>query len=195
MDVCLCVCDGTTRGPAAVRLHDHAFQIHPHPTTTVEFATVGTPMQCIQIKMAHDAYSATPKFRGFLDAAAGIVREEGAYVGGWFVGGWVCGRWGLHGSIEWGWGVLESDVIVLYHIIHMINHQPGFWRGLYAGVGPTVLKGGVNNCIRFSAFNEMKHLYQAYKGKWSKVRFFSCLSNSHAIIYYTHVNMCALSVY
>jgi hypothetical protein len=31
-------------------------------------------------------------------------------------------------------------------------------------VGPTVLKGGVNNCIRFSAFNEMKHLYQEYKG-------------------------------
>lgn len=44
----------------------------------VEFATVGTPMQCIQIKMAHDAYSAAPKFRGFLDAATGIVREEGA---------------------------------------------------------------------------------------------------------------------
>lgn len=40
----------------------------------------------------------------------------------------------------------------------------GLWRGLYAGVGPTVLKGGVNNCIRFSAFNEMKYLYQEYKG-------------------------------
>lgn len=45
------------------------------------------------------------------------------------------------------------------------TRRAGFWRGLYAGVGPTVLKGGVNNCIRFSAFNEMKHLYQEYKGE------------------------------
>lgn len=54
-----------------------------HPiliTYTVEFATVGTPMQCIQIKMAHDAYSAAPKFKGFVDAAAGIVREEGGHL-------------------------------------------------------------------------------------------------------------------
>ncbi len=82
---------------------------------TVEFLTVGTPMQCIQIKMAHDAYSLQPRFQGFASAALGIVREE------------------------------------------------GFWRGLYAGVGPTVLKGGLNNCIRFSTFAEMKHMYQQYK--------------------------------
>lgn len=48
-----------------------------------------------------------------------------------------------------------------------VEMMAGFWRGLYAGVGPTVLKGGVNNCIRFSAFNEMKHLYQEYKGALS----------------------------
>lgn len=42
---------------------------------------MGTPMQCIQIKMAHDAYSAAPKFKGFVDAAAGIVREEGGWMG------------------------------------------------------------------------------------------------------------------
>lgn len=72
-------------------------------------------MQCIQIKMAQDSYSLTPRFRGFADAVVGIVRTE------------------------------------------------GFWGGLYAGVGPTVLKGALNNCIRFSTFSEMKHLYQQYK--------------------------------
>lgn len=34
-------------------------------------------MSCIQIKMAHDAYSTTPKFRGFLHATTSIVRDEG----------------------------------------------------------------------------------------------------------------------
>lgn len=72
-------------------------------------------MQCIQIKMAHDAYSLQPRFKGFWDAAVGIVKQE------------------------------------------------GFWKGLYAGVGPTVLKGGLNNCIRFSTFAEMKHTYEEYK--------------------------------
>lgn len=31
---------------------------------------------------------------------------------------------------------------------------------MYGGVGPTMLKGAINNCIRFSTFSEMKHLYE-----------------------------------
>lgn len=41
----------------------------------------------------------------------------------------------------------------------------GVRRGLYGGVGPTVLKGAVNNCIRFSTFNELKHLYLDSMGR------------------------------
>ncbi|EWM23146.1 tricarboxylate transport mitochondrial-like protein [Nannochloropsis gaditana] len=81
----------------------------------VEFLTVGTPMQCIQVKMAHDAYSKVPRFHGFVSAIVGIVRAE------------------------------------------------GLLKGLYAGLGPTVLKGAVNNCIRFSTFSELKYIYQKYK--------------------------------
>ncbi|GAB5035288.1 tricarboxylate transport mitochondrial [Nannochloropsis oceanica] len=81
----------------------------------MEFLTVGTPMQCIQIKMAQDSYSLKPRFAGFADAVVGIVRME------------------------------------------------GFWGGLYAGTGPTVLKGALNNCIRFSTYSELKHLYQQFK--------------------------------
>ena len=49
-------------------------------TASVEFGTVGTPMQCIQIKMAHDAYSLKPKFKGFFSAAYHIVKDEGETV-------------------------------------------------------------------------------------------------------------------
>lgn len=72
-------------------------------------------MQCIQVKMAHDAYSKVPRFHGFVSAIVGIVRAE------------------------------------------------GLLKGLYAGLGPTVLKGAVNNCIRFSTFSELKYVYQKYK--------------------------------
>lgn len=41
----------------------------------------------------------------------------------------------------------------------------GWVRGLYGGVGPTVLKGAVNNCIRFGTFNEMKHMYLQAQGR------------------------------
>jgi solute carrier family 25 citrate transporter 1 len=44
-----------------------------------------------------------------------------------------------------------------------IVRTEGFRGGLYAGTGPTVLKGALNNCIRFSTFSELKHLYQQYK--------------------------------
>jgi hypothetical protein len=34
-------------------------------------------MQCLQIKMAHDAYSQTPRYKGPFNAMKLIVQEEG----------------------------------------------------------------------------------------------------------------------
>lgn len=78
----------------------------------MEWAIVGTPMQCLQIRLSHDSYT-KKRFQGKIGTAiATIVRED------------------------------------------------GIWKGLYAGIGPTVLKGLVNNCIRFSTMQEFKKYYE-----------------------------------
>lgn len=44
------------------------------------------------------------------------------------------------------------------HAIASIVREEGFKRGLYAGLGPTVLKQAVNSCIRFTSMNELTRL-------------------------------------
>ena len=41
------------------------------------------------------------------------------------------------------------------HAVASIIREEGFKRGLYAGLGPTVLKQAVNSCIRFTSMNEL----------------------------------------
>jgi solute carrier family 25 citrate transporter 1 len=44
------------------------------------------------------------------------------------------------------------------HAIASIVREEGLKRGLYAGLGPTVLKQAVNSCIRFTSMNELTRL-------------------------------------
>lgn len=81
---------------------------------TMEWGLVGTTMQCLQIRMSHDAYT-KKRFQGKLGKAISIIVRE-----------------------------------------------DGVWKGLYAGIGPTVLKGLVNNCIRFATMQELKNYYESY---------------------------------
>ena len=92
----------------------------------MEWAIVGTPMQCLQIRLSHDSYT-KKRFEGKIgNAISSIVRED------------------------------------------------GIWKGLYAGIGPTVLKGLVNNCIRFSTMQELKKYYESnYRTKSSSEEAFN----------------------